>query len=295
MKEKMSGAERVVMTIVYVLLFVLVFLCLFPFWHMIVVSVSNGSAVMQGRVTMWPIGVSIESYKHLLSDPFVGYAYRNTLLYVVLGTTINLFLTTLCAYPLSRPDLFGKKVFMKLIVFTMLFSGGMIPTYITVAINLGLKNSFWAVLLLNGMSTMNMIVMRTFFVTTIPNSLVEAAQIDGANDLGIFFRIVLPLAKPIMATMLLFYAVAQWNRFFDYMLYLNDKKDYPLQLLIRAMVIEGNMGDAGQKQNAASDLFVSEQGVKYASILITIAPIMMLYPFIQKYLVKGQMVGSLKG
>ncbi len=295
LKAKLSVSEKIGMAVIGIVLATMVFLCIFPFYHMLVVAISNGTAVIQGKVTIWPIGFSLESFKQLFRDPYVGYAYKNTLLYVFLGTIINLFLTTMCAYPLSRHNLIGKKYFMGIIVFTMLFSGGMIPTYIMVAITLNLKNTFWAVLLLNGMSTFNMIVMRTFFITTIPESLVEAAKIDGANDIKIFTRVVLPLAKPILATMFLFYAVAQWNRFFDYMLFLNDKKTYPLQLLIRAMVIEGNLGETAQKQSAANDLFVSETGIKYAVILITVLPIIMLYPFIQKYLVKGQMVGSLKG
>lgn len=292
-KQRTDLSEKLGMGAIYVILFLLVVVCIFPFYHILVISFSEGMAVMQGKVTFWPKGITLASYQTLLSDPYVPDAYRNTIVYVLVGTAVNIFLTTLCAYPLSRRDLVGKKLFIALIVFTMVFSGGMIPTYILVAMTLKLKGTFWAAVLVNGMSTFNMIVMRTFFQTTIPESLTEAANIDGANDLTIFWRIVLPLSKPIMATMVLFYAVAQWNRFFDYMLYLNNKAQYPLQMLIRAMVIEGNLGEAAK--NTATDVFASETGIKYAAIVITIAPIMLMYPFIQKYLVKGQMVGSIKG
>jgi putative aldouronate transport system permease protein len=295
MKYKEGALGRTFDVLNIFLMLALLFVCVFPFYYMLVISISNGSLVLQGKVGLIPKGITLAAYKHLLSDPFVTGAYVNTIVYVGVGTAINLFLTSLCAYPLSRRELVGKRFFTVMIVITMIFSGGMIPTYLLVSKTLSLKDTMWAVLLVNGMSTFNMIIMRTFFQTTVPDSLTEAAKIDGANDIRIFVQVVLPVCKPILATMLLFYAISQWNRYFDYMLYLNNKASYPLQLLLRAMVIEGSMGDAVQKTNAASDIFTSEMSIKYGAILITVLPIMVLYPFVQKYLVKGIMIGSIKG
>ena len=295
MLTKRSVLEKTFDVANVLFMLVLLFVCLFPFYYMLVISISNGNLVLQGKVGLIPKGVTLAAYKHLLSDPYVKQAYWNTLVYVTVGTCINMVLTSLCAYPLSRNELVGKRFFTVLIIITMVFSGGMIPTYLLVSKTLSLKDTMWAVLLVNGISTFNMIIMRTFFQSTIPDSLVEAAKIDGANDLRIFWKIVLPVSLPIMATMVLFYAISQWNRYFDYMLYMNNKADYPLQLLLRSMVIEGSLGDAAQKTSAASDIFTSEMSIKYGAILITVLPIMVLYPFVQKYLVKGIMVGSIKG
>ncbi len=273
---------------------ILIFVCVFPFYYMAVVSISNGMSVVRNEVFLFPIGVNLSAYGIIFDNPLISRAYLNTVCYVTLGTAINMILTSLCAYPLSKRSLTGKKFFIAIILFTMLFDGGMIPTYLLVAKFLNLKDTIWAVLLVNGMSTYNMIIMRTFF-QSIPESLHEAATIDGANDIGIFTKIVIPLSKPIMATMLLFYAVAQWNRFFDYILYLSKKVMFPMQLILRSMVVDGNMGEAVNRIGVGQDILSVQTNIKYAVILITVLPILILYPFVQKFLIKGVMIGSIKG
>jgi putative aldouronate transport system permease protein len=273
-----------------ILLLMLVVMILYPLWNMAIVSVSAVFPVMRGEVRFWPIGFNLDAYRSLLARPSVVQAYGNTLLYTAVGTLINVVMTALCAYPLSRKDLIGKSFFTVFIVITMLFSGGMIPTFLVVN-SLGLYNTMWAIVLPPAINVWYMIIMRTFF-QNIPHEIHEAAYMDGANDLHIFVRIILPLSVPVLATMLLFYSVWHWNSFFPSLIYLNDVKLYPIQLIMRSMVVEGQASDSG---NAGREIGVAITSLKYAVIMITILPIVCVYPFIQKYFVKGAMIGSLKG
>lgn len=280
---------------VFNVLFMLAFLLitLYPFWYVVITSLSDGKDVLAGRVSLWPVNFTFDTYKVVLSDSSIITGFKNTVIYTTLGTLINLACTSLCAYPLSRPDLEGKKPIMSLIVFTMFFSGGMIPTYLVVN-QLHMIDTIWAMVLPGAISTYNMIVMRTFFMG-IPESLHESACLDGANDVQILVRIVLPLSMPIMATMLLFYAVGHWNSYMNALLYLNTKAMFPLQSILRNMVVDGQLTDAQVQVGSGSSFTVIETTMKYATIVVSTLPIILIYPFVQKYFVKGVMIGSLKG
>ena len=277
--------------VVFMALFM--FVTLYPFWYVVMVSLSDGRAVLAGKVSLWPVNFTLATYKVVLSDSSIITGFRNTVVYTVLGTFINLAMTSMCAYPLARPNLEGKKALMGFIVFTMFFSGGMVPTYLVVN-QLGIIDTIWAMVLPGAISTYNMIVMRTFFMG-IPESMHESACLDGANDIQILLRIVLPVSKPIMATMLLFYAVGHWNGYMNALMYLNSKALFPLQSILRNMVVDGQLTNSTTEVGAGSSFEVIETTMKYATIVISTLPIIMIYPFVQKYFVKGVMIGSIKG
>lgn len=274
---------------IYMFLILMVIAFLYPIYYMLVVSVSNGIHVMRGDVKFFPIGFNLEAYSAILSDASIIQSYKNTFLYTVVGTFINVAATALCAYPLSRQSLYGRRFFTIFIIITMLFQGGMIPSYLVVN-TLNMINTMWAIVIPPAINVWYMIIMRTFF-QNIPEEIHESAFIDGAHDLKIFIRIILPLSLPVIATMVMFYAVWHWNSFFPAMIYLNDKKLYPVQLIMRAMLIDGSIHDS----DPSRDLTTVSTNLKYAIIIITILPIIAVYPFIQKYFVQGAMVGSLKG
>ena len=280
-----------VFNVIFMFLFLLV--TLYPFWYVVIVSLSDGKAVLSGQVSLIPVNFTFDTYRVVLRDSNIVTGFKNTVIYTTLGTLINLVCTSLCAYPLSRPDLIGKKQIMGMIVFTMFFSGGMIPSYLVMN-QMGLIDTIWAMVLPGAISTYNMIVMRTFFMG-IPESLHESASLDGANDWQVLVRIVLPLSMPIMATMLLFYAVGHWNSYMNALLYLNSKALFPLQSILRNMVVDGQLSEAQTQVGGGSSFTVIETTMKYATIVVSTLPILMIYPFVQKYFVKGVMIGSLKG
>jgi len=293
-KIKKSVGERAFDAINIILLIVVALIMIYPMWYVFVVSISSGIHVVRGEVTFWPLSPTFEVYRTVLQNPDIQSGFRNTILYTTVGTAINLFMTTLCAYPLSRKDFYGRKPFTFFFLLTMFVSGGMIPLYLTV-LELGLMNTMWAIVLPPAISTWNMIIMRSFFAG-IPESLHESASIDGANDLQVLGRIVLPLSKPVMATMLLFYAVAHWNSWFSAVIYLNRRSMFPLQVFLRNIVIEGQFGDQAEMLGVAADHFrVVSTNYQYAVIIITVIPILLVYPFLQKHFAKGVMIGSVKG
>lgn len=274
------------------LMLLLVFFTLYPVYYLIVVSLSDGIAVSKGTVYWWPSNPNLGAYKVLLGDSSIIRAYGNTLLYTSAGTLVNMIMTVLCAYPLAKKDFYGRQTFTIMIVITMFFSGGLIPNYLLVY-NLGMINTMWAVILPSAISAWNMFIVRTSF-QGIPGEMFEAARIDGANEWRILWRIALPVSVPMLATISMFYAVGHWNSYFPALIYLNEKAKFPLQILLRNLVIEGDM--AGQAQDMAGQIAtVSTTNIKYAVVIIAILPILMIYPFIQKYFVKGAMIGSLKG
>ena len=271
-------------------------LVLYPIYYMIIVSVSNSTAVMTGRVRFLPVGFHLNVYKQFLTDSYFLTTYRNTAIITVLGTTINIFMSTLCAYPLSRKDFYGGGVITGFVTFTMFFSGGMIPTYLLVN-KLHLLNTYWSVVLPSAINVFNMIIMSTSF-QGLPVELNESAYIDGANDLQILWKIVLPLSKPILATMVLFYAVAHWNGYVHAMLYFTDKNMYPIQLYVRSLVLSGmtEMTSLSMELTTGADAFnVAQRSIQYGVIIAATLPILLIYPFISKYFEKGVMIGSLKG
>ncbi|MFK7692450.1 carbohydrate ABC transporter permease [Paenibacillus sp. HJGM_3] len=259
---------------------------------MAAVSISTPESVVRNEIVLWPKGVHFDAYKAVLQDKRILIGYKNTLIYVVLGTTLSLIFTTMGAYALSRKNLVFGKTFMLLIVFTMLFSGGMIPTYLVVR-SYGLLDTRWAMVLPGLVSSWYMIIMRTFF-QGIPRELEESGKIDGLTNLGILLRIVMPLSKPVILTISLFYAVAIWSNFYSALIYIRDANLLPLQVTIRNIVMIGQIGDM-TVSTAVGGRPVVLESLKYAVILVGTLPILLIYPFIQKHFVQGSMIGSVKG
>jgi len=291
LKGRMSAGDRAFMIFDYTIITLFLVATLYPFVFVISASVSDPTALGRGEVWLWPVGLQFNSYKRVLGDPQIWTSYYNTIWYVVVGTAINLFLTTVTAYPLSRRYFSGRGKVMMFVAFTMFFSGGMVPTYLLVK-SLGLMNTRLAVVLPVAISTWNMIIMRTFF-EGIPVELEEAAKIDGENDLGILARIMIPLSKPVIAVMVLFYAVGHWNSWFNAMLYINDTDKNPLQILLRKILIQFDQNTIMADVQLGQDMI--GQSIRYATIMVSTLPILCAYPFLQKYFVKGVMIGAIKG
>ena len=270
----------------------IIFITLYPMYNIFIISISGSFHVMRGDVTFYPKQINFDAYKLVFKRQDFLQAYINTLIYTITGVIIQLLCTVLCAYPLSRQDFFGRRFFNFFIIFTMFVSGGMIPMYLLIY-NLKLLNSIWAIVLPPAISTYNMLIMRTSF-SGIPQSLTESAYMDGANDVYILRRIIIPLSKPVISTMVLFYSVGHWNGFFPAMIYLRDESKYPVQLLLRSILIQGNVGVDTSNSMLIDSLAVAVN-FKYAMIIITVVPILCVYPFIQKYFTKGVMIGAIKG
>ena len=277
----------------------------FPILHMIAVSISDAWPVTQGKVVLWPLintvledgtkaskfGATLEVYKFVFSEPTLLVAYKNTIVYTVVGTVIALFVMSTGAYALSKPNrLPGGKFINILVMITMFFGGGMIPAFLCMKW-LGLVNTIWAIVLPPAFTAYNCIIMRTFF-SGFPKEIEESGKLDGLNDIGILWYLVLPTSTAVLATIGLFVAVAQWNNFFSPLIYLTDSSKYPLQITLRQIVLQGVMDDF---EGAARDTRFAENSIKYATIAVAVLPIIAVYPFLQKYFVKGVMIGSVKG
>lgn len=274
--------------IVAILMIAVIAMIILPFFHIIAVSVSDSSAVMTGKVGLWPVGFNLETYKAILEKGDFITAYGNTLFYTIVGTALSLTVTAMAAYALSRQMMVGHKLFTMMITITMFFGGGLIPTYLTVS-NYGLTDTRWAMILPGLINTWNLIVMRSFFMAY-PNEIIESGKIDGLQDSGVFFRLVLPTSKAALATIGLYYAVAYWNSYMPARLYIQDKELYPVQHLLQQMVASVTAEDT----QTESTVLIADS-IRNAAIMIVVTPIMCVYPFIQKYFVKGVMVGSVKG
>lgn len=272
-----------------------IFATIYPVYYIFINSFSGSAAVAANKVIAFPRDITFNAYKVIFRDKSITRSFANSVFYTVAGTAINVTLTAMCAYAISRRDLFGRSLIVGVIMFTMFFSGGIIPLFLTVT-NIGLYNSVWAVLLPSAISVYNVVVMRTFF-QGIPFDLTESAYIDGANDIVIFLRIILPLSMPILATMTLFYGVGNWNAFYNALMFLSDKNKYPVQLVLRSIVLDGATGDLAFSMGAesASNANIDTRSIKYAVIAVTTLPIMVVYPFVYKYFEKGIMIGSVKG
>lgn len=280
----------------YILLTLLLVIVLYPIIYIISCSFSSGSALMAGRVRLFPVEFTLDSYKAVFKYGSIWSGYKNSILYTVVGTLISIVFTLFAAYPLSRDDFRGKKLFTGLFLFTMMFSGGLIPTYLLIR-NLRLIDTMWAVVLPGAVSAYNMIVARTFFKQTIPKELMEAAEMDGCSDFKFFSRIVIPLSTPIVAVLCLWVAVSLWNSYFNPMIYINSEGKYPLQLVLRRILLmsQVNLNSSSvDPQVIAKNRYLSEM-LKYGTIIISTLPLMIIYPFVQKYFVKGVMIGSVKG
>ena len=275
------------------LLFVL--LVLYPIVFVISASFSSGSALNAGRVVLWPVEPGLQGYKAVFSHRMVLLGYRNTIFYTVAGTAINVAITLLAAYPLSRPDFRARRPLMTLCTITMFFGGGLVPNYLLM-VQLKIINTAWSLLLPGALSVYNMILVRTFMMSSIPRELLEASQIDGCSDARYFWSVVLPLSKAIVAVITLYYAVGHWNAYFNAMLYLSDRDMYPLQLVLREILISSRM-DLSEitDPELLATMVGLENLLKYSLIVVSSLPIIALYPFVQKYFIKGVMIGSLKG
>ncbi|WP_026486085.1 carbohydrate ABC transporter permease [Caldanaerobius polysaccharolyticus] len=291
MKIKQSVGETIFDAVNALILFIITVVTLYPFLYVVFASVSDPVKVMQsGSILLWPKGFQLGAYGMVFKNEMIAIGYKNTLIYVVAGTTLNILLTSLGAYALSRKDLYGRDVFMFIIAFTMFFHGGLIPTFLLVK-SLNMVNTMWAMIIPGAISVWNLIIMRTAF-QGIPDSLIESARLDGANDFTILFRIVIPLSMPVVAVMILFYGVGHWNNFFNALIYLRDKSLYPIQLVLRDILI-ANSTDSMTTGIVQDTLPISEN-VKYATVVVSTVPILLIYPFIQKYFVKGVMIGAIK-
>lgn len=289
MKE--SKAYRIFQGINFVIMAFIVLATLYPFIYLVAQSFSSEAAVYAGKVNLLPVEFTTKTYEVVLRTQDFFISYKNTLVYVILGTLISLILSCLLAYPLSKAKLRGQKFLTPFIIFTMFFAGGLIPNYILIN-SLGLRNSMWSVILPSAINTYYVLIMKSFF-SSLPEELEEAAAVDGMNTYGIFFKIVLPLSKPILATMTLFYAVDMWNNWFGPFIYLDDKALHPVTLYLRG-IVQGATGtaEAGAAFDEASQVAAT---IRSCTMVLTALPIMCVYPFIQKYFVQGMMIGSVKG
>ncbi len=289
MKKKKLSVGQVVN---YILLLVLAFVCLYPFLNVIAYSLSGYNAVLSGEVTFYPIDFTLSAYQQILGKTQIWNSMRTTVLVILMGTGLSLILTVFASYALSRNDLPGRKFLTGMILFTMYFGGGMIPTFLVVK-GVGLYDTLGALFIPQAVNVFNFIVMRTFF-RNLPESLEEAARIDGASYMQVLVKIVLPLSLPIIATIGLFYAVGYWNTYFDALLYIQDPNKYTLQLRLRSLLFGEELNNSGVNLEGLGTQ-VMTQSLKMATVAVSTIPILIVYPWLQKYFVKGVMVGSVKG
>ncbi len=282
-----SFGRRFYLKLNAVLLVLLCVVMLYPVLYVMACSFSNENAILRGEVSLWPVQAHLQAYAKVFRYPQLWVSYRNTFFYTFAGTAINLVLTMCGAWALCQQKLPGKRVLTLLCTFTMFFSGGMIPTFLVVK-ELKMLDTVWAMLLPGAVSTYNMILMRTFF-QGIPTSLVEAAELDGCNDFGVLVRIVLPLSLASLMTIGMFYAVNHWNSYFSAVIYLSSTKLYPLQIILRQVVLQNEI-----VENATAGEMNMAEGIKYATIVVAMLPMLCVYPFVQRYFVKGMLVGSVK-
>lgn len=294
-KVKLSADDRIFYIVVNIIMAIVFVIVLWPLVFIVSSSFSSKEAVMTGRVFLLPVDFSLEGYKTVFKTNEVLIGYRNTIFYTFAGTLINISLTMMAAYPLSRRDLPHRKALMFLFTFTMIFSGGMIPTYIIVS-ELGILNTPLAMILPGALSVYNLIITRTFIESSIPYEVFEAATIDGCDDFRYFFKLLLPLSGPVLAVITLYYAVAHWNSYFNAFLYITDSRLYPLQLVLRNILIANQIDSA---MVTDFDSMTSKQGLadlmKYSLIVVSSLPVLVMYPFVQKHFVKGVMIGAVKG
>lgn len=297
-----SRGDRIFLAVVYGIVILVAFVCVYPVYFTVIASFSDAYEVYSGKTFLLPKGFNIMSYELVFQNKDIWIGYANTILYTVLGTLLNISLTIPAAYALSRPNMLGQGILMKIFLVTMYFGGGMIPTYLLYN-SLGLLNTRTILVLVGGVSVYNVIVSRTFFQNNIPESLLEAARIDGANEFYIFARIVLPLSGAIVAVMTLYYAVGHWNSYFSAMIYTRDTDIQPLQLVLRRILLQNTTALSSAYEAGMSDEALAAQErkaylaltMKFALVFISSAPMLIIYPFVQKYFVKGVMIGSIKG
>ena len=286
-------SDKIFYLFIYVFLGFLALVILYPLYFIIIASISDPDAVLGGDVILFPVGITLSGFEAILHRSDVWLGYLNTIIYTALTVVLSLVVTVPAGWALSRKQLLGKKFFMIYFIIPMFFGGGLIPFY-NVMSQLNLINTPWAVILPSILSVWNLFMTRTFFESSIPDGLVEAARIDGASEFRIFFSLVLPLSKAILAVMALYYAVGQWNSYFNAMIFLQDENLYPLQLILREILIASETTTGGSGETILEQYRLANQ-IKYVSVIVSSAPVIMLYTFVQKYFAQGAMIGSLKG
>ncbi len=290
-----SRQDRVFNAVNYTFLSLCFLAVLYPLVFVVSSSFSSPEAVISGRVWLWPVNPTAEGYKLVFQSSEIWLGYGNTIFYTVFGTIINVLLTIMIAYPLARRDFYGRNTLMFLVTFTMMFSGGIIPTFLLVRA-VGILNTRWAMLLPNAVAAWNVIITRTYFEATIPGELLEASQLDGCSNTRFILAVVIPLSGPIVAVITLFYAVMHWNAFFSALIYLRDSRLYPLQIILRAILLENQIDYqiATNLEQEESRQMIA-QLLKFALIVVASVPMLLIYPFVQKYFVRGVLIGALKG
>ncbi|MEV4018798.1 carbohydrate ABC transporter permease [Nonomuraea angiospora] len=288
-----SRTDRLFMVAVYVLLATFLAVVLLPLLYILASSLSDPNAVSSGRVTFWPVDFTLRGFQVALSDPQILVGFGNSLFYTAVGTFVSVSLTLMLAYPLSRRDFVGGGLLTRMIVFTMLFGGGLIPTYLVVK-SLGMIDTRWALIVPNAIAVWQVIIARTYLRHSIPRELFEAAEIDGASHFRVLWSIVLPLAKPMIAVIALVYAISQWNSYFDALLYLKSDDLYPLQLVLRNILILNTQSNGMDVATAMERQQLADL-LKYSLIVISTVPVLLIYPFVARHFTKGLMIGSVKG
>ncbi|CEI82607.1 sugar ABC transporter permease [Oceanobacillus oncorhynchi subsp. incaldanensis] len=278
-----------------IFLLIILVLIVYPLIFVLSASISDPQAVSSGRMWLWPVDITFKGYERVFANDAIWLGYKNTIIYTFVGTAIHLFVLLPCAYALSRKELMAKKFILWFILFTMLFNGGLIPTYLVVQ-SLGMLDTMWAIIIPNVVGAWSILVARAFFQQSIPDQLVEASKIDGASDFYIFIRVVLPLSLPIIAVMALFHAVNLWNQYFNALIYLSDRDKYPLQLILREILVVNQMqlNDPGGSAESLVDQVKTAGLIKYAVIIVSSLPLLLVYPFVQRFFVQGVLIGSIK-
>lgn len=291
-KRRESRGDRVFYAVNLAILLLLAAIVLYPLYFIVIASISNADAVLGGRVYLYPVDITLVGYSKIIERTDVWLGYLNTIIYTFLSTVISLFVTILAGWALSRKSLPFRKFFMVFFIITMFFGGGLIPFYNVVS-SLGLLDSMWAIILPSALSAWDLFMTKTFFEVGISESMIEAAEIDGAGQVRTFLFVVLPLSKAIMAVMALYYAVGQWNSYFNAMIFLQTEEKYPLQLVLREILIASETTTGGSGETILEQYRLANQ-LKYVSVIVSSLPVIVLYPFVQKYFAQGVMIGSLK-
>src|SRR5699024_3339053 len=296
-RQRFSLSDKAFNVLNTIAVYIIVLFVLYPLIFVVSASISKPDAVSTGKMWLWPVEIIFQGFQRVFQNGDIWRGYANTIFYTILGSSLHLAILLPCAYALSRKEVMFKKIILWFILFTMLFNGGLIPTYLVVK-SLGMLNTIWAIVIPGVVGAWSILVARTFFESNVPDELVEASKIDGASDYGIFFRIVLPLSLPIIAVMALFHGVSLWNQYFGALIYLKDRSMYPLQLILREILVINEISTDVDDGAGATESLVEQVKtaslVKYAVIIVSSLPLLILYPFLQKFFVKGVLIGSVK-
>ena len=293
--KKYSSGDKVFTILLHIFLLLALLIVLLPLMYVVSASFSDPQAVIRNEVWLFPVRPTLRGYEAVFRNKNILTGFYNSFIYLIVGTTVNIVMTVLCAYPLSRKEFTARNKIAMIFVFTMYFSGGLIPSYMLVKY-LGLINTRWAIIIPSAMSTYNMIICRTYFVNSIPDELYEAAQLDGCTPFKYLMKVVIPLSKPIIAVLTLYYGIAKWNSYFDAMIYLSNKQYFPLQIILRDILI---LNDIDYTMITDARSIAAQRGLtdllKYSTIVVASLPVLIMYPFAQKYFVEGIMIGAVKG